>query len=272
MANRRQILDQQEAKEVVFDYVPKQFPLTIGGAASGFVSSQEEKSTDFKISELVAEQSGIAELNRRQVEVRVEAEALEKLKGVEEKAYSEAYELGLIEGTEKAFNDYKKELDVRISKLDSLLEAFEIIKVKLVETSEQEILKLLNLMASKIAMDHVEVHKELIINIIKKVIEASQTDEDVVIKVSPEDNMFIESAREKLGKKSDFLKRVKLESDEEIKSGGCILETQYGAIDATLEQRLAKVWEAIEAKMPRVTDEPQEIIKQSQDGSEEGED
>ncbi|MCB0357040.1 MAG: hypothetical protein KDD40_08540, partial [Bdellovibrionales bacterium] len=40
-----------------------------------------------------------------------------------------------------------------------------------------------------------------------------------------------------------------------MSNGGCILETNYGAIDARIEERLEKVWKAIEDKMPRINEE-----------------
>ncbi|MCB0390665.1 MAG: hypothetical protein KDD58_05220 [Bdellovibrionales bacterium] len=249
---KKQFIEAEEAKQKVFEFVPKKFPIVISNVASGFISSQEGKASDFKLSELVAKQSGIAELQRREVESKVEAEALEKLKEIEEKAYKEAYQLGLIEGTEKAYTDYKEEFREKIESLDQLLKTFEGLKVELIEKNELQILQLLQLMASKIATDHVELNKDVIIKVIRKVIEDAQTEEDVIIKVSTEDYVFLESLRERQDKIVDFLKRVKIEPIDDIRSGGCILETTYGAIDSRLEQRLDKVWEAIESKMPRV--------------------
>ena len=252
MGVNKQIIDEEEASEVVFDYVPNQFPISINQSAKDFVSSQEEKSSKFQINELSASQSGVADLNQKLVEKRVEIEALEKLKELEERAYGEAYELGLIEGTEKAFNENFDSLKERIEKLDDLIKTFEEIKVQLIEGSETQILKLISLMANRLAMDHVEINQEIILQVIRQVIETAQTDENVVLKLSEEDSLFIEGARERMGKKLDFLKRVKIEPIEEVKSGGCILETQFGAIDATIEQRFSKVWETIQAKMPIV--------------------
>lgn len=251
MEIKRQYLTKEEADKRVFEYTPKKFPIIIPESASNFVNLQKEKDSDFKISELVAQQSGVAEINRKQIELQIETEALAKLKEIEERAYQEAYELGLIEGTEKAYSDFKGEIKAKLDVLDQMLGLFEKIKVELVEESEAQIVQLLQLIAEKIAMSHVEIHNEVILDVIRKVIEDAQTDEDVILKVSNEDFMFIESVRERLDKKLDYLKRVRMEAVDDIKSGGCILETRYGAIDATLDRRLEKVWQAIADKLPR---------------------
>ncbi|MCB9025915.1 MAG: hypothetical protein H6625_06330 [Bdellovibrionaceae bacterium] len=255
MEYNKKYLSKEEAEKSVFDFVPKKFPLVVPETASNFVNMQKQKITDFKISDLVAQQSGVADIKRKQIELQVESEALERLKEVEERAYHEAYELGLIEGTEKAYQDYKEEIKKYLENMDELLSLIEKIKIHLVEQSEAQIVKLLQLIAEKIAMAHIEIHPEVILDVIRKVIEDTQTNEDVILKLSADDYMFIEGSREKLGKKLDFLKRVKLEVVDEIERGGCILETRYGAIDATIEQRLEKVWQAISNKMPRIKKE-----------------
>jgi flagellar assembly protein FliH len=255
---KKQILDSEDSKHLVFNYVPKQFPIRIETPASQFVQQNNTKSSDFKISELVAEQSGIADLNKKQVEIRVEAEALEKLKEVQERAYAEAYDLGLIEGKDKAYEDHTESIQNRILSLDKLLESFEKIKIQLVENNESQLMQLVHLISSRLAMDHIETNKEVVLNVIKQVIEDAQTDEEVVLKISNDDATFVSEMKARNDKSLDFLKNIKIESQTNIKSGGCILETRFGAIDATIEQRFEKVWKAIASKTPKVRNHSEE--------------
>lgn len=37
-----------------------------------------------------------------------------------------------------------------------------------------------------------------------------------------------------------------------IKSGGCVIETNYGEIDAQVEQRLEQLWASINPALPKV--------------------
>ncbi|MCB0385767.1 MAG: hypothetical protein KDD43_10270 [Bdellovibrionales bacterium] len=43
-----------------------------------------------------------------------------------------------------------------------------------------------------------------------------------------------------------------------MQSGGCQVETNYGVIDATLEQRVERVLSAVREKMPRIKNTPSE--------------
>ena len=50
----------------------------------------------------------------------------------------------------------------------------------------------------------------------------------------------------------EFLKKIRLEGVEGISEGGCIVETNYGQIDARFEQRVEKLWEAVSESIHRV--------------------
>lgn len=240
------------AHSVVFEYRPREFPMIASPPAREFVHQQNEKTTGFKISDVIAQQAGIADLQRKSIEDKIEELALEKLKVIEEKAYKEAYELGVIEGTQKAFEESKDQFAMRLQILDDMLAAFDKIKTQLLTDNEAQLLRLINIIARRIALKEVETDRETIVRLISSIIEDLQNSDTVVIKLSNDDLQFIESLREKMGKKLDFLQKVKLEGTEDIQNGGCVMETEFGVIDATLEQRVDRVWSAMEAKIPRL--------------------
>jgi flagellar assembly protein FliH len=98
---------------------------------------------------------------------------------------------------------------------------------------------------------------EIILEIVRQAIQGAQSDESVNVRVSPVDLEFIEHVREKLGKEFDLLKRAKFEAAESITTGGCIVETNYGDVDATVEQRVNKLWDSLKEKLPKVPGSPE---------------
>jgi flagellar assembly protein FliH len=242
---------------VVIAFQPKDIPLVISKQAKDFHAYQGtgdlDRATDFQISPLVAEMSGVAELSRRDVDDKVEALALERLKEVQEAAYKEAYELGHIEGGEKGFEEKRAELTQVIARMDEILKAFDGFFQKMLNEHEIHLVRLVCMIASRIAMKEIQVDKELIISVLNQVLEESQLENDIVVVVSKDDLSFIDSLRERLDKRMEKFKRVKLEVGETMQAGGCWLETQFGVIDATVEERVKKALEAVESKMPHVT-------------------
>ena len=95
-------------RDIIFDFKPKVFPLIATQEAHDFISSQKQGSSDFKIADMVAEQAGIANLQKQGLENKIEELVLEKLKDVQEGAYKSAYDLGLEEGKKEAYLQNEK--------------------------------------------------------------------------------------------------------------------------------------------------------------------
>ncbi|MBC86240.1 MAG: hypothetical protein CL677_03585 [Bdellovibrionaceae bacterium] len=246
--------EDQEKDSIVYTYEPKIFPIQITKSSNDFLRSQQLKSSDFKISDLVAEQTGIAEKQRQKIESEVEAQTLEKLKDIQEKAYQEAYELGLIEGTEKAFKENQQALARKVEDIDVIIGTMQDLVTQVHAESEAEIMRLIHAIASKIAMFEIKSSPEALVEIIEQLFLELKSDQRVVIKLSEDDALFIGTLREKNDQSVEFMKNVKIEVDEELDNGGCILESNFGAIDASIPQRVERVWSAIEERLPRINE------------------
>ena len=105
MSLEKGIITATSADKASYEYKPRELNLNSSTIAKTFVSEDAFVSKDFKISDLVAQQAGITQLADDAQRDKINALVLEQLKDVQEKAYKEGYELGLVEGTEKAFQD-----------------------------------------------------------------------------------------------------------------------------------------------------------------------
>jgi flagellar assembly protein FliH len=255
----KSVLTEDEAQKIAVNYSPRKFPQAITKAASGFVafqSSQESAgfNSAFQIDRIVAQQTGIAEIERASLEERVEREALVRLKELQEQAYKQAYQLGLEEGREKAYQESSEAFAQRLTSLEQLTTSIENLKPQLVSHNESHIVRLTYVMAKKIAMDEIAERPDLILKVVNQAIQGAQSDESVTVRVSQIDLDFIEQMREKLGKNFESLKRAKFEASDAITPGGCVVETNYGDVDATVEQRVNKLWNSLAGKLPKVKD------------------
>jgi len=254
------VLSKEEAESVAVAYSPRKFPATISKTAHDFVAFNSERSGDhevsgFRLDKIVSQQTGVAELERLSIEEKVEREALTRLKELQESAYQQAYQLGLEEGREKAYLESQEHIKQSLVSLHQLLSSIENVKQELVTYNETHIVRLCYYMAKRIAMDEIAERRELILSVANQAIQNAQSEEEMTVRLSPADLQFIEQMKEKLPKEYDSLKRAKLDSSDEIRDGGCVVETNYGNVDATVEQRVEKLWEAIAGKLPKVKDE-----------------
>jgi len=260
MNKDKKVIESVDDSVLVIDYEPKEFPIMVTSSAQEFVSSQIEKANDFVISELVADQTGINKVKRESIENQIEERALSRVKEIEERAYREAYELGLIEGTEKAFEMRKQELIERVNDINSLLKMFQEIKKRLLIENEEALVKLCVSIASKIAMKEIKGQEDSILTLLKSTVEELQAEDSIRVIVSDEDLFFLESLREKTGTQIELLDRLKLESSDQITSGGCVVETNNGSIDARVKNRIDKAWDAIVSRLPKYREQNEEPI------------
>ncbi len=252
------VFEKEEADRLAITYQPRKFPAIISGTAHNFVAFNAKKNegggSSFRVDPLVAQQTGIAELERLSIEEKVEREALSRLKEFQELAYQEAYQLGLDEGRERAFQERSSEFTEKLQNLDELLQSLERLKVDLIACNETQIVSMTYYMAKRLVYDEITARPEVVIEAVRQALMAAQSDENVTVRVSPSDYTFIEGIKEKLDKEFDNVKRLKFESGDEISSGGCVVETNYGDVNATLEQRLARLWTQLNEKLPKTND------------------
>ncbi|MCB0411708.1 MAG: hypothetical protein KDD22_04240 [Bdellovibrionales bacterium] len=256
-------LSRKEAEDpqgpVVVEYRPKEFPVSMSGEAKGFLLKQNNQTkSHFKINPLIADRAGISKLKADALEREIEKQALVKLKEVQERAYREAFELGLLEGTEKAFEERKEEFENRLNYLDSFIHTIEDLKVRLLQENETQIVTLIYQIGKALALKQITEDRSVIVEVVKKIMEDIQSDERIIIRIPPDDHKFIQDLKTTSPKDAEVFSKVKLEVDPNVKSGGCLLDTNFGSIDASIEHRVTKAWETLRARAPKI--QPSEIL------------
>lgn len=250
------ILKDEQVENVVFDFNPQKFPVVVPEQANDFMQAEgQRQDSGFKLNELISGQIGLAENEHKRIEEKLEALALEKLKEVQEKAYKEAYDVGLEEGRQHAYESVQLELREKLKSLEELIESISNLKKDLVVKNERSLVELVGFIANRLALQHIENDEEAIVNIITAAVEDSQDEERILVKVSEKDFQFLDENAEEMKKKISAMKKIKLEVGEEIKPGGCIVETNYGVVDASVEQRLEKLWDILKEKVPVVKEQ-----------------
>ncbi len=258
MSLEKGIIKADNAGASAFEYKPRELSAGTSSVATSFVNEDSFISKDFKISDLVAQQAGISQLADEAHQDRINTLVLERLKEVQEKAYHEGYQLGLTEGTEKAFQGAKVDLTARMQAMETLLKSIEELKGQLLIDNEANLIRLLFLVAKKMALRDLEDNRGAVWEILQNVVGEIQHDERMVVSLSSEDLKFLESLQEKSGHKIESLQRIKFVPDESIQSGGCMIESEFGTVDATLEERVDRTWATLQARIPHRTQDKKE--------------
>ncbi len=248
----KSLVRKEDSSSAVTDYKPPQVHLGSGEAANHYLQMKEH-GHDFQISSTLEHKTGIDKIEKKKIETIAEQRALELLAEVQEKAYKEAYELGLQEGTQKAFSDTFPELEKKIVDFESFIQTLLKFKKSVADTQERQLIKLVYLMANKISYLKIQEQPEMIRDLIFEVIEKVSSEDEIQIRIHPQHLQFIKESLEKNQKSFEFLKeeKIKWNEDPALSLGGCIVETNYGEIDARIETRIEELWNILDQKAPQ---------------------
>jgi flagellar assembly protein FliH len=78
----------------------------------------------------------------------------------------------------------------------------------------------------------------------------------IKVKLNPADLQFIQDTKSQLSHFLDDVDSIRFEAEDSIQSGGCLIETDMGDIDARIETQL----QAIEESFQLEFDEPKQEI------------
>ena len=249
----RSIVRKEEAEKAVLEFVPTRFDLGTPEQALDYLT-EKKRGSDFRISDPIKVQTGLDKLEQIDEEEKIEAAALEKLKEIQEAAYKEAHALGLEEGRQAAFEQYSQEINSKLASLDDMLTKVSTLKQDLVAFNEAHLMRLLFEMASRLAKVQIEANPETIVEVLRSAIGLAQDEENIRVQVSASQFEFLEELKKQTGRDFEFLKKVRFEGNPDIADGGCIVETNYGEVDARVEQRVEQLWQAVKENIPRVKD------------------
>ena len=101
-----------------------------------FEKSQEKAVVDFKMDPLLSQMTGHASIRDEKIKTEVEKLALDKLKEIEEKAYKEAYDLGIKEGREQGIKNAQEMIEDKIFQLEKEMEYIVSLRTRLLEYNE----------------------------------------------------------------------------------------------------------------------------------------
>lgn len=251
----RAVIKRAQAPHEVLDYNPRQIDRADHSVVDNIVNTgRESRFLDFKVAEVIRDFTGLAEVQSAELEKAIEDRTLEKLKEIEESAYSEAYKLGLDEGRKEAFKAAADEINKRLAGLDQLLDTILNMKPQLISANEAHLVELSYYLSTRLAMFEIQKNEQATLHVMKEAIKMAQGDEKIKVLVSDSELEFLETLQRETSRDLEFLKKVELKGQPDIQPGGCILVTNYGEVDAKIEARVEQLWNAIKDTIPQSKD------------------
>jgi flagellar assembly protein FliH len=184
--------------------------------------------------------------NAKKESQELEAEVKERVEKIE----NQAYEKGYRDGHEQGFTQGKDEMQRLIDRLHMIITKAIDKRNEIIEESETQIINLVLLIAKKVIKVISENQKNVVINNVIQALRKLKSRGDVVIRVNLSDlDLTTEHIKDFMGMVEN-VKSITVLEDSSVDKGGCIIETDFGQIDARISSQLHEIEENIIELMP----------------------
>jgi flagellar assembly protein FliH len=116
---------------------------------------------------------------------------------------------------------------------------------------EKEVVELALAIAKQVICQEISIDRDIVVCIAREALAKVEDPGSVKIVLSPSDLQFVKETRSQLSNLIQNIENVTFEASENIQSGGCIIETDFGEIDARIEKQLEAVEESFRTAMEK---------------------
>ncbi len=157
----------------------------------------------------------------------------------------EAYNKGLSEGKKEALKSERKKIEPILEALERMLTELAEIKRQLSLAAEKEIVDLALAIARKIICTEPSLNRDVLGNVVREAMSRVVEYGKVKVRLSRSDMNFLRETDYRLFDFLDNVEDIVFEEDDSVQSGGCVIETGLGEIDARLEEQFQVIEEAL---------------------------
>ena len=163
-----------------------------------------------------------------------------------------AYGKGYTEGKKVGIENERKKVESVLNALHKVVAELKEIRTALYCNAEKETINLALAIAEKIVRHEIAINKDVVLSIVKEALKKIVDYDKVIIRVSPSDYQFLKTQKHQFLHLVENNETMTFEEDETILSGGCLIETSLGDIDARIEKQLETVEEALKSQFQRI--------------------
>lgn len=157
----------------------------------------------------------------------------------------DAYKAGFDEGQEKGFAEGNMEAQRLIDRLHVIMDRIMDKRQEILEETEQQIVELVLLMTRKVVKIISENQRNVVMSNVLQALRKVRGRGDVTVRVNMADVKLTTEHTKEFMTTVENIQGITIVEDSSIDRGGCIVETDFGAIDARISSQLAELEQRI---------------------------
>lgn len=158
---------------------------------------------------------------------------------------NDAKKQGFDQGREEGFKEGKLEVERLIDRLHVILDRAMDKRAEILEQTETQVIELVLLIAKKVVKTISENQKNVVLSNVSQALRKLKTRSDIIIRVNLADLQLTTEHAKDFIEAAENVKKLSIVEDSSVDRGGCIIETDFGEIDARIQSQLHAMEEKI---------------------------
>ena len=169
------------------------------------------------------------------------AQIVSEAQAQHDKIVSEARSEGFEQGSQEGYQKGAAEVERLIERMHKILEAVMQRREEILQDTESQIVELVILMARKVIKILSENQKNVIMANTVAALRKVKTRGEVTLRVNIEDVKLTTAHADEFIQHVENVQGITVQEDSSVEKGGCIVETDFGAIDARISSQLTEL-------------------------------
>jgi len=192
---------------------------------------ESDKARNFDQSNVNKAKQGVMELLKDAIE-KAKKQVTEIKAGAKKEGYDKGFEDGFKNGKDAA----KEEFSPFLKTSQNLIEELSGFRKEMYEKVEREMVEMVLNLTKKVIQFEFSKREDAVQGMIRLAVQSVLDRESMVIKIHPTDKEYAESFRPELLHMFSEIKNITFVANSGIARGGCVVETNFGVIDAQIEK------------------------------------
>jgi len=135
----------------------------------------------------------------------------------------------------------EQEMNNLLGALAAGLEEVGVIRDTVLKNSTEDMLRLVMAIAEQVILCEVSANPSIIISTLQKALQSAISSSEYHVKLHPDDLAIAMLKKPLFMSSISGLKNITLEADQNLTRGGCLVESELGQVDATIESQLEEL-------------------------------
>ena len=194
-------------------------------------SYDSDKARNFDQSNVDKAKQGVMELLKDAMD-----KAKRQVTELKSNARKEGYDTGFEGGFKKGKESAKEEFSPFLETTQNLIEELSGFRKEMYDKVEREMIEMVINLTKKVIHFEFSTREDAVQDMIRLAVQSVLDRESMVIKINPTDKEYAESFRPELHHMFNEIKNITFVAHSGIERGGCVVETNFGVIDARIEK------------------------------------